>query len=261
MSSHVLAQLAAHRSRHEKQGASVPSIPPLVVGVQGPQGSGKTFLTSILRDILQSAPHNLLVGVLSLDDLYLPHDYLVALASAHPQNALLKGRGQPGTHDVPLGTETLNKLKRINDSAGAEAQVELPSFDKSLFNGEGDRAPSSAVIRPPVDVVLFEGWCNGFYTMSREEVERRFVAPVTGLGEAFFEKRGYRVEDVLDVNERLKSYVSWWDLFDAFVQVRVQGTDMRRLRMSYLVSLCRSGRRTNTRTRIYTSGGYSRSTT
>ncbi|KAM5542979.1 hypothetical protein V8D89_003363 [Ganoderma adspersum] len=220
MSSHVLVQLAAHRSHHEKQGVSPPSIPPLIMGVQGPQGSGKTFLTSILRDTLQSAPHNLSVAVLSLDDLYLPHDGLVALADSHPQNALLKGRGQPGTHDVPLGTDILNKLRRINDSAGAGAQVELPSFDKSLFNGEGDRAPSDAVVRPPVDVVLFEGWCTGFYPVSHEEVERRFTAPVTGLGDAFFQKRGYRVEDVLEVNERLKSYVSWWDLFDAFIQIK-----------------------------------------
>ena len=226
MSSHVLAQLAGHRGRHERQGVSAPSIPPLIVGVQGPQGSGKTFLTSILRDTLHSTPHNLSVAVFSLDDLYLPHDGLVALATAHPQNALFRGRGQPGTHDVPLGTAVLNKLKYINNLApnGAEGSrdVELPSFDKSLFGGEGDRALSGTVVRPPVDVVLFEGWCVGFYPIPREEVERRFAAPVTGLEEAFFEKRGYRVEDVLDVNERLISYVSWWDLFDAFVQVRTR---------------------------------------
>ncbi|KAI1791238.1 P-loop containing nucleoside triphosphate hydrolase protein [Ganoderma leucocontextum] len=220
MSSHVLAELAAHRSQREKQGISGPSTPPLIVGVQGPQGSGKTFLTSILRDTLQSAPHNLSVAVLSLDDLYLPHEGLVALANAHPQNALLKGRGQPGTHDVPLGTAVLNKLKRINDTGDTQVKVELPSFDKSLFAGEGDRTPSGVVVRPPVDVVLFEGWCVGFYPIPREEVERRFAAPVMGLGEAFFEKRGYRVENVLDVNERLKSYVSWWDLFDAFIQIK-----------------------------------------
>ena len=126
MSSHVLAQLDSHRSHHEKQGTSLPSIPPVIVGVQGPQGSGKTFLTSILRETLQSAPHNLSVAVLSLDDLYLTHDGLVALAAAHPQNALLKGRGQPGTHDVPLGTEVLNKLKRINNSTG-EAGRSFPA--------------------------------------------------------------------------------------------------------------------------------------
>ncbi|TBU31140.1 P-loop containing nucleoside triphosphate hydrolase protein [Dichomitus squalens] len=220
MSTHVLTQLSAHRSRHAGKDAAGRKIPPLIVGVQGPQGSGKTFLTSLLRDALQSPPHNLSVAVFSLDDLYLPHDGLVSLAQAHPHNPLLRGRGQPGTHDVPLGTQVLTKLRGINDLTGPDAQVELPSFDKSLFNGEGDRAPSGTIVRPPVDVVLFEGWCVGFYPISREEVERRFVRPVIGLDEGFFEKRGYKVEDVLEINERLSSYVSWWESLDAFIQIK-----------------------------------------
>ena len=217
MSSHVLAQLKEHRARHE---GSETSVPPLIVGVQGPQGSGKTFLTSILRDTLQAAPHSLSVAVLSLDDLYLPHAGLVAVAQAHPSNPLLNGRGQPGTHDVPLGTEVLNKLKRINFSQEATG-VALPSFDKSLFSGEGDRAPGGAVVRPPVDVVLFEGWCVGFYPISRDEVERRWMRPIPGLEEGFLEKRGYKLENVLEINERLRAYVSWWELFDTFLQVCV----------------------------------------
>ena len=47
-------------------------------------------------------------------------------------------------------------------------------------------------MRPPVDVVLFEGWCVGFYPISREEIERRFARPVTGFGEAFCERTGYK---------------------------------------------------------------------
>lgn len=217
MESHILAELAQYRTRWNAQDGKR-AIPPLIVGVQGPQGSGKTYLTSILRDVLQAPPHNLAVTVLSLDDLYLPHAGLASLAAAHPDNALLRGRGQPGTHDVPLGTELLNKLKNINDRTAGGAEVHLPGFDKSLFDGEGDRVPG-LVVRPPVDVVLFEGWCVGFYPISPAEVERRYSAPVTGLGDDFFGKRGYRIEDVLDVNERLRSYVSWWNLFDAFIQV------------------------------------------
>ncbi|KAI0333006.1 P-loop containing nucleoside triphosphate hydrolase protein [Cubamyces sp. BRFM 1775] len=215
MVDYVLAELRIHRARHDSQSA----VPPLIIGVQGPQGSGKTYLTSILRDVLQEPPHNLSVAVLSLDDLYLPHEGLVNLATSHPDNALLRGRGQPGTHDVPLGTELLNKLKRIN-SPGVANELELPSFDKSLFDGEGDRASHGPIVRPPIDVVLFEGWCVGFYPIPQAEVERRYAQPVRGLGDDFFERRGYRLEDVLDVNERLKSYVSWWDLFDAFIQIR-----------------------------------------
>ena len=76
-------------------------------------------------------------------------------------------------------------------------------------------------MRAPLDVILFEGWCTGFCPISRAEAERRWARPVPGLGDAFFAQRGYRLEDVLDVNKRLKEYVSWWDMFDAFIQVRL----------------------------------------
>ncbi|RDX49297.1 P-loop containing nucleoside triphosphate hydrolase protein [Lentinus brumalis] len=220
MSSHILAQLQIHRARHAPSGGSSIPVPPLLVGVQGPQGSGKTYLTSILRDTLKAPPHNLSAAVLSLDDLYLPHDGLVAVARAHPHNGLLQGRGQPGTHDIALGTEVLTKLKHINESPLNGPGLELPSFDKSLFDGEGDRAPGGAVVRPPVDVVLFEGWCVGFYPIPRDEVERRWTRPLPGLEEGFLNKKGYRIEDVLDINERLKDYIAWWDLFDTFIQIR-----------------------------------------
>ncbi|KAI0645227.1 P-loop containing nucleoside triphosphate hydrolase protein [Trametes meyenii] len=220
MTSHVLAELASHRALHDGVPGKPSAVSPLVVGVQGPQGSGKTYLTSILRDVLRAPPHSLSVAVLSLDDLYLPRDGLVDLASSYPDNALLRGRGQPGTHDIPLGTEILNKLKEINAHKAPGAEVELPSFDKSLFNGEGDRAPHGAVVHPPIDVVLFEGWCVGFYPTSKEEIEWRFGRPIVGLGEDFLKRKGYRVEDVLDINEPLRSYVSWWNLLDAFIQIK-----------------------------------------
>ena len=225
MTEHFLAQLQVHRVQYASSGTERTAAPPLVVGIQGPQGSGKTYLTSILRDTLQAPPHNLSVAVLSLDDLYLPHDGLVAVAQAHPDNGLLKGRGQPGTHDIPLGTDALTRLKRINESRSPTdgPGVELPSFDKSLFGGEGDRAPGGVVVRPPVDVVLFEGWCAGFYPIEREEAERRWTRPLLGLEDKFLEKRGYRLVDVLDINERLKGYISWWDLFDTFIQVCLSG--------------------------------------
>ncbi|OCH86087.1 P-loop containing nucleoside triphosphate hydrolase protein [Obba rivulosa] len=211
MCAHVLAELDAHRAHFTEGGG----VPPFIVGVQGPQGSGKTFLTSRLRDVL--AKHALSVVVLSIDDLYLPHVGLVELAAAHPQNALLKGRGQPGTHDVALGTETLEKLRCINESPNAE--VRIPRFDKSLFDGEGDRV-EGALVRSPVDVVIFEGWCVGFYPVDEEEILRRWDRPVPRLGEDFFEKRGFRKEDVIEVNERLREYVKWWDMLHAFIQIK-----------------------------------------
>ncbi|KAI0941674.1 hypothetical protein AcW1_003498 [Taiwanofungus camphoratus] len=216
MRSHILTQLQTYRLRF----FAGHMVPPLLVGVQGPQGSGKTFLTSRVREALTSPSDNLSVAVLSIDDLYLPHDGLVALATAHPQNLLLRGRGQPGTHDVLLGTDILKRLKQINDiEVHGVAQVRTPRFDKSLFDGEGDRVEEGALVRSPVDVVILEGWCVGFYPTLLEEIDRRWQQPVQGLGQDFFQKRGFREEDIVDVNERLQGYLSWWEMLDSFIQI------------------------------------------
>ncbi|KAF7792764.1 hypothetical protein EIP86_003862 [Pleurotus ostreatoroseus] len=221
MSEHVLKQLARHRARLSSQS----SAPPLFVAVQGPQGSGKTFLTSRLREVLIAKPHSLSVVVLSIDDLYLRHDELVALAEAHPENKLLHGRGQPGTHDVGLGVQILEALQHINEDGAGPRSVEIPSFDKSLFGGEGDRVERGTLIKGPVDVVILEGWCVGFYPSTTEEISRRWQLPVTGLGDNFFESRGFRQEDVLDVNQRLKEYLQWWKFFDTFIQASIKPVD------------------------------------
>ena len=210
MANHVSNCLKAHRARFLNRS----NYPPLFVGVQGPQGSGKTFLTSCLHSLLADPPYSLLVAVLSIDDLYLPHAGLTALAEAHPRNRLLHGRGQPGTHDIPLGRAILTALKAINDGG----DVSLPVFDKSLFDGAGDRAVETRVVRGPIDVVVLEGWCVGFYPVSRVEVGARWERKVPGLDE--FDMTGFvALEDVLEVNAMLGAYVEWWQALDAFIQV------------------------------------------
>ncbi|KAI0039500.1 P-loop containing nucleoside triphosphate hydrolase protein [Auriscalpium vulgare] len=197
------------------------SAPPLFIALQGPQGSGKTFLTERVAAALRSAPSpsevGLRVATLSIDDLYLPHDALVALAAAHPENALLSGRGQPGTHDVALGASLLYSLKHINKYG--HSGVKLPSFDKSLFDGEGDRVPEAqwTAVAGPLDIVLLEGWCVGFYPQSRPYIERRLGEAPPGLDG--YDMARFALDHVLDVNARLEAYVEWWDLFDLFVQI------------------------------------------
>lgn len=215
MAQHVLNQLQEHRDR------CPPSLrpTPLFVGVQGPQGSGKTFLTSRLRAHLSSPPHALAVTVLSIDDLYLPHSELQNLAENHPYNILFQGRGQPGTHDVPLGTSVLKNLKKINEvDAGT---IDIPFFDKSLFNGQGDRVSHGETVEGPVDVVVLEGWCVGFFPTSKEVVEERWKEPVPTLEPDVFDMKTFvSVDHVLAVNERLKRYVEWWNALDAFIQIK-----------------------------------------
>jgi len=214
---YMVQHVLTHLNKRRTPISSGQNIPPLVVGVQGPQGSGKTFLTTHLRDVLMAEPHKLAITVLSIDDLYLPHHELVKVATSNPHNALLSGRGQPGTHDVPLGTNVLHGLRRINNSGAQD--VVLPVFDKSLHGGEGDRITDGLHVKGPIDVVIVEGWCTGFYPISLEEIDKRWSQPVKGL-EGAFSLDMYRKEDIVDINEKLRDYAGWWSLFDIFIQIK-----------------------------------------
>lgn len=128
--------------------AAVAMGPAFVVGICGPQGSGKTTAVRVVAALLEA--RGLKVATLSLDDLYLPRADREALArEVHP---LLRTRGAPGTHDVALGLAVL-------DGLAGKGETALPRFDKAI----DDRAPVDAwpVVAGPVDIVLFEGWCVG----------------------------------------------------------------------------------------------------
>lgn len=194
---------------------------PIFVALQGPQGSGKTSLTERVREWLieDNEDHTpFRVATLSIDDLYLPHAQLDALTFAHPDNPFLKGRGLPGTHDITLGLSLLRSLKEINRSPTND--IRIPRFDKSLFDGEGDRLPESewTFVQGPLDVVLLEGWCVGFYPQSHQYIEERMNEVPFGL-DGMFNTSAYSLEHVLDLNQRLSEYTQWWDLFDICVQV------------------------------------------
>ena len=136
----VEAGIAAALTRNNRK--------PLVVGICGAQGSGKTTLCKQLQERFQTAGRS--VAVLSIDDLYLPAVERQKLSqTVHP---LLRTRGVPGTHDVALGIDVLNAL-------GGNEPVRMPRFDKAI----DDRVPVMFwhSLDAPVDLVLFEGWCVG----------------------------------------------------------------------------------------------------
>lgn len=78
------------------------------IGISAPQGCGKTTLVTELEKLLEH--EGLLCAAVSIDDFYLTNADQNSLAEAHKDNWLLQGRGHAGTHDVALGTKTLQEL-------------------------------------------------------------------------------------------------------------------------------------------------------
>jgi D-glycerate 3-kinase len=134
---------------------------PVVVGLCGSQGSGKSTMAAFLQGLLEAEGRR--VAALSLDDLYLTHAARAELArTRHP---LFATRGVPGTHDVALGERTLDALTH----ATLPGETRLPRFDKAA----DDPVPEVAwpVQATPGDVVLFEGWCVGARPQAVAELE------------------------------------------------------------------------------------------
>ena len=137
---------------------------PWLLALNGSQGSGKTTLCDYLRAAF--AARGLSSIALSLDDFYLTlRERQFLAATVHP---LLATRGVPGTHDMTLMGETLDRLLAGEDAA-------IPRFDKAC----DDRRPAADWdhVDAGVHIVLLEGWCLGATACPAEEL----VEPVNDL--------------------------------------------------------------------------------
>lgn len=176
---------------------------PVVIGLCGAQGSGKSTTAGRLAAKLEGGGHA--TAVLSIDDFYLSRSARAALAAGtHP---LLATRGVPGTHDVVLAVRTVMNLLQ----ASAADTVLLPKFDKS----RDDRVPEAqwTTHRGPVEVVLLEGWCVG----ARPQAEDALTTPVNQLErEEDMDGRWRRY-----VNQRLAGdYADLFSLLDTRILLR-----------------------------------------
>lgn len=213
---------------------------PFVLGLSGLQGSGKSTWAAAITNALNEQP-NLNARTLSLDDLYLDHPQLVALRDSNPGNALLRTRGQPGTHDEVLAQQFFQSLERqaeAGDQTESEkGQVILwPAFDKSLIDGEGGRVPVSKwEVIPhdqPLQVLVFEGWCLGFQPLSSDAVEGKWRAARLAKGSSNIEDTNqaistqtlgdHQLEHLLLINDNLARYCRSFmgpQMFDAFIHL------------------------------------------
>ncbi|KAI9709880.1 MAG: hypothetical protein M1812_007588 [Candelaria pacifica] len=219
----ILECIKEHRSKYEATGEYPP---PFFLGVNGIQGAGKTTLVSNLSHTLSSPPHNLPTAILSIDDLYLPHSAQQALASSQPLNPLIQHRGQPSTHDLALGLSVFTSLYH-------RQPTRIPCYDKSAFNGQGDRTDPQSweVVNEgetgrKVEVVVFEGWCVGFRALDEEGLREKWEEKRREVDAGNKESRlgGNRYEDVKFINEKLRGYDVPTDMFDALIHIDAQDT-------------------------------------
>ncbi|PAN29129.1 hypothetical protein GQ55_5G203500 [Panicum hallii var. hallii] len=180
-------QVIEHRAKY-KEGDD---IPPLVIGVSAPQGSGKTTLVFALNYLFRVAGRN--STTLSIDDFYLTAKEQNELRDRNPGNALLELRGNAGSHDLQFSAETLESLTKLTKEG---MKMKVPRYDKSAFGGRGDRADPSVwpEVEGPLEVILFEGWMLGFKPLPNEVVKA--------------------VDPQLEVvNKNLEAYYNAWDRF------------------------------------------------
>lgn len=176
-----------------------------------------------------SSKHGLPTVVLSIDDLYLPHDEQEALAQAHPNNPLVQHRGQPSTHDIELGKNLFRAL------SSREYNVKVPSYDKSAFDGAGDRKPESewptvnAEGDTPSEIVIAEGWCVGFRALNDLHLRDRWQAAKkqNDSGVDYQGRLGKQeFESIAFINDRLQDYDALTDEFGAFIHMYVRLTSL-----------------------------------
>ena len=124
---------------------------PLIVGLAGGQGTGKTTISSIISLILKKK-FKLNVFKISIDDFYKTRVERKLLSkNKHP---LLMTRGVPGTHDINM---MLNFFKKIK--VKKFKSLKLPKFNKAIDDRCKKRLWYKIKSKP--DVVILEGWCVG----------------------------------------------------------------------------------------------------
>ncbi|MEG4807766.1 glycerate kinase [Microcoleus sp. F8-D3] len=188
---------------------------PLIQGILGGQGMGKTTLCQVLRLILGKLGYSTVS--LSLDDLYKTYADRQQLQKADPR---LIWRGPPGTHDIDLGIAVLDKLRGSQNRQLAAVDnpksdpikpdiiknIEIPRFDKSACGGAGDR--SQPEIISGADIVLFEGWFVGVNPVVDAKLNEFLAAapfPISTEGDCQFAR---------DMNAKLHDYLPLWNRLD-----------------------------------------------
>ena len=177
---------------------------PLVIGLSGGQGSGKSTISQILKIIFHSY-FNLNVVSFSIDDFYKTSlERRQMSKSVHP---LFLTRGVPGTHDCKMLYNVLKTLLKKNFKS-----IRIPKFDKSI--DDRFKLPHWQKILKKPDIIILEGWCVGAKPQKLQELKK----PVNILEKHEDTELTWRKK----VNNELKtSYRKIYDLIDKSIYLKV----------------------------------------
>jgi len=182
---------------------------PLMIGLAGGQGSGKTTISSILTLILQKY-FKLNVFKVSIDDFYKTRKDRNLLSKN--KHSLLMTRGVPGTHDIDLILKFFKKVKSKKFK-----NLTIPKFNKAT----DDRYKKSLwyKIRSKPDVIIFEGWCVG----ARAQTNKQLKKPINSLEKVYDQRIKWRSY----VNSQLKTkYKTLFKQLDGLLYLKAKNFDL-----------------------------------
>ncbi|WP_298635345.1 hypothetical protein [uncultured Umboniibacter sp.] len=174
---------------------------PIVLGLNGCQGSGKSTIAALLVELLSACSEYSALAI-SVDDFYLGSQPRNALATTvHP---LLKTRGVPGTHNLRLALDTIDGLTR------GSGKVAIPSFNKAT--DEPRPKADWHQFGAPCDILILEGWCVGI----SPQVPSALELPINSLEALEDPQATWRTW----VNGELTRYQRLFDVIDCLVLLK-----------------------------------------
>ena len=182
---------------------------PLIIGLAGGQGSGKTTISSILSLILKKY-FKLKVFKISIDDFYKTKKQREILSK--DKHSLLLTRGVPGTHDIKIMLDFFRKIKTKNFKS-----LKLPKFNKA--NDDRYKKKYWYKLKSRPDVVIFEGWCVG----AKPQSLRLLKKPINALEKAYDKSLKWR----RFVNLQLKTnYKKLYSQLDSLLYLKVKNFNL-----------------------------------
>jgi len=182
---------------------------PLIIGIAGGQGSGKTTISSILSLILKKY-FKLKVFKISIDDFYKTKKQREILSKN--KHSLLLTRGVPGTHDINIILDFFRKIKTKNFKS-----LKLPKFNKA--NDDRYKKKHWYKLKSRPDVVIFEGWCVG----AKPQSLRLLKKPINALEKAYDKNLKWR----RFVNLQLKTnYKKLYKQLDSLLYLKVKNFNL-----------------------------------